>query len=296
MIPKLPVRQTGHHKGDFGRGILVGGCRGMAGAISLAGMACMKSGVGSLKIATTKESFPIVASFDPCYMTSVLPSDQNGIVSLDALAPLERLLKSSTAIGIGPGLGQSEGLIELVSWLYTQVPQPIVFDADALNCLSEVPEVLMHPAGPRVLTPHLGEMRRLLQDEQSDPVELADRAALLSSEAGAVIVLKGHRSQISAGSRKIFNPRGNAGMATAGSGDVLTGIITALLCQGLKAFEAAQLGCLIHGLAGDAAARRIGEISLTAKDIVRFLPKAFRAVLRKERRRQIRQQKQAKKS
>lgn len=288
MIPLLPVRRASSHKGDFGRGLIVGGSRGMSGSVALAGGGCLRSGVGVLKIATTLDSLPIVAAHNPCYMTVPISTDnESGLFSADAREDLSDLFDEADAIGFGPGLGQSEELIELVSWAYSRISKPMVVDADALNCLAKNPEILMRPGGPRILTPHPKEMRRILADEVSTPADILHRTESLAREAGIVVVLKGHRSIITNGTERRQNTTGNSGMATGGSGDVLTGIITALLCQKVELFDAAQLGCLIHGLAGDAAAKRIGKISLIASDIVRYIPKAIRAIRRKERRKKI---------
>lgn len=288
MTPELPKRPSTSHKGDYGRGLLIGGSVGMAGSISLAGKACMKSGAGLLRIATPRDSLPVVASFDPCYMTYPVSQDEAGRIGSDAREELAELIEQSTAIGVGPGLGVSDELVEFVSWIYSRVHCPVVLDADALNCLARNRPILQKPGGPRILTPHVGELRRLLDDQYSSPQDLHYRAESLAREAGVLFVLKGHRSIITSGDQRSQNTTGNAGMATAGSGDVLTGIILALLCQKLEPFDAARLGCLIHGLAGDAGAKRIGKISLTASDIVRYIPKAIRAIKRKQRRRRIR--------
>ncbi|MEE2642787.1 MAG: NAD(P)H-hydrate dehydratase [Planctomycetota bacterium] len=285
MTPKLPTRPSISHKGDYGRGLLVGGSRGMTGAICLSGLACMRSGAGLLKVATPAGSQPIVAGFDPNYMTLSLPEDEKGQIAIQARELLTEEVQSCTAMGIGPGLGQSGDLVDFVSWAYSRISAPMVVDADSLNCLAANPTILGKPGGPRILTPHLGELRRLLDDQVSSPKELQYRTESLARESGIIIVIKGHRSIITDGEQRKQNMTGNSGMATAGSGDVLTGILTGLLCQGMSAFDACRLGCLIHGLAGDAAARRIGKISLVASDIVRFIPKAIRAIRRKERRR-----------
>lgn len=292
MIPELPKRPDASHKGDYGRGLLIGGSRGMAGAIALSGMACLRAGAGLVRVATTLESLPIVASQNPCYMTLPVSQDEQGLISSQAIEELAEVARDSTALAMGPGLGQSDEILEFCEWAYRRISKPMVVDADALNCLAKKPEVLVKPGGPRILTPHLGELRRILGDEVSTPKDLQYRAESLAREAGIIFVMKGHRSIIMNGVDRKQNSTGNSGMATGGSGDVLTGIITALLCQGMDAFAAARLGCLIHGLAGDAAAKRIGKISLNATDIVRYIPKAIRAIKRKERRRQIRNLKQ----
>ncbi len=211
-------------------------------------------------------------------MTAPLPCDAVGRIAAGARAVLEPLLASATAIACGPGLSRSHDLTELVAWLYTTVARPAVFDADGLNALAAQPEVLARPGGPRVLTPHPGELRRLIGSDDRPPrEELEDRAVELAQRSGAVVVLKGHRTLITDGNHRAHNSTGNPGMATGGTGDVLTGIVTALLCQGLSPFDAARLGTRIHGLAGDLAAEELGQVSLIASDLVQFLPRAFRS-------------------
>lgn len=183
----------------------------------------------------------------------------------------------ATAIACGPGLGRSAELTELVVWAFTQFTQPVVLDADALNALAERIGDLPPPAGPRILTPHPGEFARLLGTSNSSALAqrelLADELAL---RVGAVVVVKGHRTYISDGRRSAVNATGNPGMATGGAGDVLTGLITALVCQGLEVFDAARLAVHLHGLAGDLAAAELGEVGLIASDLVRYLPLAIR--------------------
>jgi NAD(P)H-hydrate epimerase len=277
-LPRLAPRVAESHKGDFGRALLVGGSRGMAGAIALAGMSALRGGAGLVQLAVPAACQDLVAAFEPSLMTAGLACDQQGRLSLAARPELEQLLVPATAIACGPGLGRSDELDELVAWLYTTVEQGAVFDADALNALAERPEVLANAAGPRILTPHPGEFRRLIGSERRMPREACVREAhALAARCGAVIVLKGHRTLITDGSLQVHNTTGNPGMATGGSGDVLTGLSTALLCQGLSAFDAAHLATHLHGLAGDLAAAELGEVSLIASDLVRFLPAAFRS-------------------
>lgn len=249
----------------------------MSGAIALAGMATLRSGAGLVKLAVPDAVLDTVASFEPSYMTVALPSDGAGRISLDAKSQIEPLLEISTCIACGPGLGRSDDLTELVVWMYSSVAQPMVLDADALNALATRPDVLTKPGGPRVLTPHPGEFRRLIGDDSSTEDQLLVRAVELARRTSTVVVLKGHRTLITDGSRSARNTTGNPGMASGGSGDVLTGIITALICQHLSPFDAAQLGVHIHGLAGDLAAAELGQVSLMASDLVRFLPQAFRS-------------------
>lgn len=275
-LPSLPPRKPNSHKGDFGRALLIGGSRGMAGAISLAGLATLRSGAGLVKLAVPDCCLDLVASFEPCYMTAPLPCDEAGRL-VPSPEKLTELWNAATCVALGPGLGRSQKLTELVQWAYTNCPKPMVIDADALNALSERPHPLGWSGGPRILTPHPGEFVRLSKDQgESTWLQQARQAEALAKEFGVVIVLKGHRSLITDGTRSVRNTTGNPGMATGGTGDVLTGIITALVCQGLSPFDAAHLGCHVHGEAGDTAMRKWGEVSMIARDLLRYLPLAFK--------------------
>ena len=278
-LPRLLKRPDDSNKGDFGRALLIGGSRGMAGAAGLAGMAALRSGAGLVRLAVADCCLETIASFEPSFMTFPLPADADGRIAAAARGTLTELTKNSTAIGCGPGLSRSAELDELVAWLYSTLKQPAVFDADALNALAAQPDVLRTPGGPRVLTPHPGEFARLSQARQIAARDEQEReAARLAAECHAVILLKGHRTLVTDGQKQGHNTTGNPGMATGGTGDVLTGIITALLCQGLSPFDAARLGAHVHGLAGDLAAAELGEVSLIASDMIRFLPQAFQQV------------------
>lgn len=274
-IPVLRKRDSQAHKGDFGHLLLVGGSTGMAGAIALAGMAAMRSGAGRVTIATPMAVAPIVASFDPCLMVVPCPSDSDGRFQASALGILRAKIKQTDCVALGPGMGQSDELAEIVATLYRECPTPAVLDADALNLLGRIP-VLQHlPAGPRVLTPHPGEFRRLANDPQLTPEECRLRAPVVSQRYSATIVCKGAKSLVVDPDRQHQNETGNPGMATAGAGDVLTGIIAALIGQRYSIWDAAVLGVHAHGLAGDLGAQSLGETSLTARDIIDYLPQAW---------------------
>jgi NAD(P)H-hydrate epimerase len=154
----------------------------------------------------------------------------------------------------------------------------MIFDADALNALSQRRDQLSQPGGPRILTPHPGEFGRLIGRENFPTSERESLAGELARKTGAVVLLKGHRTVITDGRQTAINTTGNPGMATGGTGDVLTGIITALVCQKLSPFDAARLGAHVHGLAGDLAAAELGEVSMIASDLVEYLPLAWRDV------------------
>jgi ADP-dependent NAD(P)H-hydrate dehydratase len=275
QLPQLPPRKADSHKGDYGHALLIGGSRGMSGAVALAGLATLRSGAGLVTIATADACLDTVAAIEPSYMTAGLPCDTEGRIAAAAADRINVLAKRATAIGFGPGIGRSEDLAQLVSQLYVQLTQPVVFDADALFAIAQNPSVLSGGGGPRILTPHQGEFARLLNGGKNDRNELEAEAVDFAQRHELIVVLKGHQTLVTDGARRYHNPTGNPGMATGGCGDVLTGVITALLCQGLDAFDAATLGVYVHGLAGDLAARRVGETSLIARDLVETLPEAF---------------------
>ena len=276
-LPRLSPRRPEAHKGDFGRCLLIGGSRGMSGAIALAGLAALRSGAGLVKLAVPDACLDTVAAFEPSYMTLPLPCDDEGQIDLAARETIGQWAEASTCLACGPGMGRSAELDELIRWIYHTVPRPVVLDADALNALASQPQELAAPGGPRILTPHPGEFRRLIgdRDSQLPPSALRERAVDLAQQYGVIVVLKGHRTLITDGQQRTFNTTGNPGMATGGCGDVLTGVVTALVGQGLEPFTAAQLGVHVHGLAGDLAAERLSQVSLIASDLVRFLPDAF---------------------
>lgn len=278
-LPNLPTRDPHAHKGDFGRALVVGGSLGMAGAPALAGIACLRSGTGLVTVATAQCVLPTVAGFFPAYMTASLPDDGERLVEGAADAIFE-LLTSATAAAVGPGLGRSAAITTLVGDVYTSAPCPVVVDADGLHALA-ASRPTQRPAGRRVLTPHAGEFAALSGkplDDPTDDAERIERAAVLAQELGAVVLLKGARSVVTDGVRFSLNRTGNPGMATGGSGDVLTGVVLALLCQGLEPLDAALLAAHAHGLAGDLAAAKLGRVGLTASDIAEHLPPAWRQI------------------
>ena len=273
-LPSLPPRPSDAHKGTFGTALIIGGSRGMTGAAALAGMAALRGGAGLVRLAVADRCLETIAGYEPSYMTAALADDDEGRISGEAHARIVELAKTATVVAIGPGLGRSPGLDRLVAQLYREVSLPMVCDADALNALSTNLELLSHHAGPRVLTPHPGEFARLVGRKY--PGEEREVAALeLAGRCHVIVVLKGHRTFVTDGRRHWHNCTGNPGMATGGSGDSLTGLITALACQGLEPYHAARLGVYLHGLAGDLAAKDLGEMSLIARDIVSYLPKAL---------------------
>lgn len=277
-LPVLPPRSPESHKGDYGRVLILAGSRGMAGAAALTGASCLRSGAGLVRVASPIGVQPTVSSFEPCYMTWPLAETSLGQIDFPAAkADLERLAAEADVLAIGPGLGLSESTRALVRWVLESVEVPTVIDADALNGLVGQAEVLGSVRRPVVLTPHPGEFARLtgrrVQDVQQNRTDSA--AQLAGSSEHLVVVLKGHRTVVTDGRTVYVNESGNPGMATGGTGDVLTGVIAALIGQKLSAFEAASLGVYVHGLAGDIAKDQDGEVGLIAGDLVDGLPDAF---------------------
>lgn len=271
-LPSAPTRPADAHKGTFGRVLVIGGSRGMSGAPSLAGLGALRGGAGLVYVAVPSEILPIVAAIEPSYLTIPLATDEeHGCLSTDGLKGLRSACEGKDAIALGPGLGQSRGVSVIVNSLFAELPQPMVVDADALNVLAP-----QKAAGPRILTPHPGEFARLIgSDIATVQKQRAKLAAEFAATHGVIVVLKGQGTVVTDGDRVAINRTGNPGMATGGSGDVLTGLIAALLAQGMPAFEAAQLGAHLHGLAGDIAAARLSQAALIASDLPNYLADAW---------------------
>lgn len=299
--PRLARRPRDSSKRDYGRILVVGGSAGMAGAPVLSSMAALRGGAGLVDLAAPAPTAAIAATFDPCVMTHPLPASPEGTFAADALEALLALATRADVVAVGPGIGRSAGAGVIVSRLWEAFPGPAVFDADALWWLSRLdPAALAAHRGPRVVTPHEGEMRRFLGDGSSagtrpDRGVIEAGAVRLAAESAAVVVLKGPDTLSTDGVRRAVNTTGNPGMATGGSGDVLTGLLAALLWQPadrgggptagaerLHPFDAARLAAWVHGRAGDLAALRTGEISLTARDLIDSLPAALREVVAAE--------------
>jgi len=273
-LPTLPPRQPEGHKGTYGSVLIVAGSRGMAGAAALSGMAALRGGAGLVTVACPESIASLVSSFEPSYLTLPLPCDEEGRFLSRAADIL--LLRKHDVMAIGPGLGQSEELARLVAKLVTSVDKPLFVDADGLNLLASQLDLLKTRLAPTILTPHPGEFARLQGAKvSSNDKEREEAAFQFANRHRVVLILKGHGTVITDGDRLAVNSTGNPGMATGGTGDVLTGLLSALRGQGMSDFNAAQLAVYLHGLAGDIAASEKGEISLIARDLVEALPAAF---------------------
>ncbi len=273
---RLPPRNRDAHKGNFGRSLLVGGSRGMSGSIALSAMAALRCGSGLVTAAVPDRCVETVAAFHPCIMTMPLPDDGNGRFSVEASTALRANLAGVAAVGCGPGMTTEPGSLRIVERLLHERSFPRVFDADAINVLATLDWTdPSEPLGPIVLTPHPGELQRLTGASAGDRDGQLNAARAFAAKTDVVVVVKGGPTAIVSRSQVWTNTTGNPGMATAGSGDVLTGVITSLLGQGLSTWEAAGLGVWVHGHAGDMAAKLHGQAGMTALEILAALPQAI---------------------
>jgi NAD(P)H-hydrate epimerase len=277
-VPHLPPRVADANKGTFGRVLVVAGSRGMSGAAVLCASAALRGGAGLVRLAVPEGILPIVATANPCYTTAPLPEDERGRLDSAALPEMLELVRGNSVAELGPGLGQSQAIGDMIVAVLEQTDTPMVLDADALNVLVGRLDALRKHAGPIVLTPHPGEFARLLGcDIPTVQARRQELAADFAATHNVVVVLKGHGTVVTDGRRAFVNPTGNPGMATGGTGDVLGGLIAALMGQKMETFAAARLGVYLHGLSGDLARAERGEASLIATDLLHFLPQAFLA-------------------
>ncbi|MBI4603586.1 MAG: NAD(P)H-hydrate dehydratase [Planctomycetes bacterium] len=272
-LPRIPPRAPDAHKGDFGRVLIVAGSSEMPGAAVLAARAALRTGSGLVTCAVPSAVGTALGAAAP-EATQIHIGDTRPSPPL--VAALAELIPRFDAVAVGPGLGTLSGARELVVVVLSSCAKPLVLDADALNIIAAHPETAGAPSPARVWTPHPGELERLTGERPRSPEERAAAAARFAAGRGGVCVLKGRGTVVADGVRLFVNETGNPGMATAGSGDVLTGVIASLLGQGLAPFEAACLGVHLHGLAGDLAAAALGEASVIAGDMIGRLPEAIR--------------------
>lgn len=272
VAKRIPVRKKFAHKGDFGKALIIAGSFGKMGACVLSARAALRSGVGLLTVHVPQCGYQIIQTSLPEAMVSVDDDEKCFTAATD--------VKNFTAIGLGPGLGVDVKTVSAFKILLQNATKPMVIDADGINILAANRELLHLLPVNTILTPHIGEFYRLVGDCE-DEFERLEKAKSLAAQTKSIIVLKGANTSTVAPNGKVyFNSTGNPGMATAGSGDVLTGIITGLLAQGVEPLKAAIVGVYIHGLAGDLAGSKIGFTSLMASDIINSLHRAFKGVSR----------------
>jgi NAD(P)H-hydrate epimerase len=288
MSGLLPSRRKNSYKGDYGHVLVVAGSQGKTGAALLTAEACLRAGAGLVTLGTPASLMAIVQARVTEAMSLPLPDTGKGVLLPEALDDILAFSGKCDVIAIGPGIGVAEGIEMLMTGLVLKSPVPLVIDADGLNALcsalgtgQRIRETLRNARSPLILTPHPGEMARLLSDTGQGIREIErDRigvAVSFAKDTATYLVLKGVPTVVASPEGAVFiNTSGNPGMATGGSGDVLTGIIAALLGQELEPIHAAALGVYVHGLAGDIAAGRLGMLSLIASDLIAALPETFR--------------------
>lgn len=274
----LPPRPEDSNKGSFGTLLSVCGSYGMAGAAIMAGRSALKCGLGLLKCALPKSIYPIAAA--QLLESVFLPLDEtpDGKISGKELDRLLIETQKSTAVLIGCGLSVCADTKAVVEGFIRECEKPVVLDADALNCICENPEILKQAKSEIIITPHPGEMGRLVKKTAAEiNSNRAETAADFAQKYGVVTVLKGSGTIIASPDGKILlNQTGNCGMATGGSGDVLAGMTGAILAQGAKPFEAASAAVYLHGKAGDLAAEKYDKISMLPTDIIECIHLCFR--------------------
>jgi ADP-dependent NAD(P)H-hydrate dehydratase / NAD(P)H-hydrate epimerase len=278
--PLFAPRRRDGHKGTYGHLLVLGGSVGKTGAALLAGKAGLRMGAGLVTIATAGRAVSTIARGMMELMTEPLPETSAGAVAAEALPAVEKILKGKNGIVIGPGLSTDPSTAALVLSLLPRLKIPAVIDADGLNILADNKDILKKMAAPAVLTPHPGEFARLTGESVTAVLEKRlEMAPAFAREYNVILVLKGHRTIVAAPDGRVFvNPTGNPGMATGGAGDVLSGMIGSLLVQSKDILAAVRAAVYVHGLSGDLAAAKLGERSLIAGDLIRFLPAAVKSL------------------
>lgn len=269
---RLPKRRKDAHKGDFGRILLLCGSRGYTGAAYLAAMGALRSGAGLVYLGVPECIYTIEATKLAEAIVLPLPHFW-GKFSIQSIFRLKKLVNNMDAVLIGPGMGKGFGTYFVTKWVLKHFRGPIVLDADGINVLVKHKDILRGRTSPTILTPHAGEFTRFsgqnIKDKVSDTVEMAN-------DLGVILVHKGTGTIVTDGKTVYKNTTGNPGMAVGGSGDVLSGIITALLGQGLPPLEAASSGVWLHGAAGDICANEIGEYGMLPSDLLLALPRLLK--------------------
>ncbi len=272
VLKILTDRPEWGHKGTFGKILLLCGSRGFTGAAYLAAMGALRCGAGLVYLGVPETIYAIEAVKLNEPVVFPLP-ERDGKLSRDAIPEILERLPKMDAVLIGPGLGQSEGTLAVVKAVLENAVCPVVVDADGINVLAAHRNVLRGKSHPTILTPHDGEFRRLGGEMGQDRMASAQK---LARELGCIVLLKGHRTCITEGNTSYCNLTGNPGMAVGGSGDVLSGMITALLGQGVTPLEAAASAAWLHGAAGDLCAKMLGQYAMLPTDMLEALPRLLK--------------------
>ncbi len=294
IVKLLPPRKKTSHKGNYGRVLILAGSQGLSGACVLASEAAVRSGAGLVTVGVPRSLLlPLTKRFTEAMMKP-FPETSSGSLGLKALKPVQDLLKTQDVLALGPGLSQNKETQKLIRRIALNSKKTMVLDADGLTAFVHHTNLFRKLKAEVILTPHPGEFVRLFSAKgrispsaeaakiPRTETERKNTALSVAKKFKVVVVLKGSQTVVASPNGKVFvNSTGNPGMATGGTGDVLTGVIAALLGQGLAPFDAARAGVYIHGLTGDLAKKKFGEISLTAGDVLQTLPAAFRKALKR---------------
>ena len=272
VLKILPDRDPWGHKGTYGKILLLCGSRGYTGAAALAAMGALRSGAGLVYLGVPESIYTIEAVKLTEPIVFPLP-DTDGMLSTDAIAEITQRLNTMDAVLIGPGLGKSEGTFRVVESVLGNYRGPVVLDADGINVLTEHMYILRGRTAPTIVTPHDGEFLRMGGSLNGDRLSSAQA---LAKDLGAIVLLKGHETVITDGQCSYINHTGNPGMAVGGSGDILAGIITSLIGQGIPALKAAACGAWLHGAAGDICAKDIGQYGMLPSDLLTVLPRLMK--------------------
>lgn len=274
---RLPQRKMDTHKGQYGKDFLLCGSRGMSGAAYFSASACVRMGAGLVTLATPQSVWAILAEKTQEVMVLPLPEDEAGRLSESALDAVLPRIQGADAVLLGPGLGRGSGVERVVLAALEESTAPLVLDADGINAAAGHIDTLRERRGPTVLTPHDGEFQRLYPEFPN--LNRLEAARTFAQETGTVLLLKGPRTIVAAPDGRVgINSTGNPGMAAGGSGDVLSGVLLALLGQGLEPWEAACCAAFLHGRAGDLAAERLGQMGMTPTDLISCLPETVQTL------------------
>lgn len=277
----LPERKKDTHKGTYGHLFVIGGSPGLTGAVCLACLAALRTGCGLVTAGVPESLNDIFEIKLTEAMTKPLPESKEKTIDILAVEHCLDFIEKTDGVVIGPGISTHQSTENFFKKLLPQIKKPVVIDADGLKLLSKNLDLLDEKDKQIILTPHPGEMSYLTNLSIKEIQANRQRVALeFAKKYNVVVVLKGYKTVVTDGKSLYLNLTGNPGMATGGSGDILSGIIGSLVVQGFSLFESARLGVYLHGLAGDLAAKKLSEYSLIAGDIIDFLPQAIKKILK----------------
>jgi NAD(P)H-hydrate epimerase len=276
-IEKALERKADIHKGDCGRVFILAGSPGMTGAACLASMGALRTGAGLVTVGVPSGLNPILEVKLTEAMTLPLPQTKSGSLSLKALEKGLTFAKNQDVVLIGPGLSQDENTKKFVREFLVNIDKPVVLDADGLNAIVDFTEILAKMKSSVIITPHIGEFSRLfLRGRLENKGDFREKARQVSLKFKCVVVLKSHKTVVIDGDEEFLNNTGNPGLATGGSGDVLSGMVAALVGQKVRQYDASRYAVYLHGLAADIAAREKTQVSLLPSDVIDAIPHALK--------------------